>query len=230
MHGGRERGCHLGRGLCIQANPPRQQLLRIERGQQVGAVLRTSQLGAHLGFAVAQPAQRLLDGNVVATPETLERRQVVRADHGHRLRLPLGQGAESAALQTFKDQRAVRQQRMLGHGLAHARRHIAQVFADHHALVAMALDGHHRNQGLQRVADVGASLGAVPVQPHQRHGMVHAQRAGVSHHAGQQLPKRQEASIGECHWIDRRQAPVLPLGAQRVGRGAHVHAPGIEAG
>jgi hypothetical protein len=55
--------------------------------------------------------------------------------------------AEAAVLAALEQQRAVRQQRFFEHRLAHFRRHVAQVLADHHAVMAMTFqrqDAQHR--------------------------------------------------------------------------------------
>jgi hypothetical protein len=130
----------------------------LQREQQARAVLRAADhlLLVRGGLRVQRQLRGQLD--VLAQPEAAQRRQVVRADHGQRLGLPLRGPAEAAVLVALEQQRLVRQQVALAHGLAHARRDVAQVLADHHALVALALQREHRQQVLQRVLDVGAAL------------------------------------------------------------------------
>ena len=75
--------------------------------------------------------------------------------------------------------------------LAEAVGHGAEVLADHHALVALALERDLADQFVDGIGDIGAvrGLGALGdhEQPRQAHRVVDAQHAGVAHVGGEQL-------------------------------------------
>ncbi len=105
MDGGSQLGRHGGSRMRVQRHALRQQAGRIQRGQQLGAALRARDQRLHMGVALGEPAQALVDGDVVGSPEAGQRGQVVRGDHGQRLAQPLPGRAEGAVFQALEDQR-----------------------------------------------------------------------------------------------------------------------------
>lgn len=228
VHGVDERRRRIGHGGRLHGSARRQQRLVFQREQQPRAVLGPAQhvlLARGFVRVQVQPREHF---HVFAEPEAPQRRQVVRADHGQRLRVPLRGRLERAVLRALEQQRPVRKQRFLGHRLAHARRHVAQVLADHHALVPVAFQCEDREHLLERIAHVGAVAFGGPEKAHERHDVIEPERAGMAHVRAQGFDPRLELRMFERERVDRRQAPVLPQCVQRIGRRAHVHAQRIQ--
>ena len=105
---------------------------------------------------------------------------------------------------------------------AHRVGHGAEVFADHHAMVALALERDDRHHLVQRVVNIGAiACGAAlghPEQAHQAHHMVNAQRARAAHVGAQGLDENTIAAGTQMVWPQRRQTPALAVGIELVGR------------
>jgi hypothetical protein len=130
---------------------------------------------------------------------------------------------------------------LVGQPLPHPGLDRAQVLADDQRPGGRALQGQDAQQVVGRVADVGAlgRLGPLgdPEQPEQPHHVVDAQAGGVGHAGPDGLGERPVAAGGHPVGDERRQAPVLAVRAQRVGRGADRDAggqlvlerPGVEA-
>ena len=201
-----------------------QQLFALQREQQVGAVLRPLQdlLFARRSIGIEPELRAQLD--VLAEPEAAQRGQVVRADHRQRLGLPLRGPAKAPVFLALEQQRLVRQQVALAHGLAHAGRYVAQVLADHHAFVAQALQRQHAHQVVERVLHVGAAVRPGPEQAHERHHVVEPQCARMTHVGAQRVDEGLVARLPQALRAPGRQPPVLPAGGERIGRGAGVHA------
>ena len=142
----------------------------------------------------------------------------------------------------FEVQQAVRQHAEAAQRLAHCIGHGAQVFADHQAAVALAFQRHDGEHLIDRVVHVGAALrgaaGRDPEQAHEPHHVVDADRAGAAHAGAQHLDEGLVAGFAQPVGAQRRQAPVLPVGVELVGRRADagaereaiLMAPGIRAG
>ena len=88
----------------------------------------------------------------------------------------------------------------------------------------MAFEPQHRQQGLEGIIDIGAVFRRRAArdqeQPLQLEGMVDADRAGMAHVGGHQRAERGEALRFERQRMERRQTPVLALGAEQIGRRA----------
>ncbi len=190
--------------------------------QQAHALLRTIEQLLLEGLLVRKQAELPAQAQVVARPPARQRGQVVRA-HGHqRMARVLARGLEITVGPALEIQEAVRMNLGAGQCRAHLVGHGAEVFTDHHAMVALALqcdDGHHL---VQRVVHVGAIACAMafghPEQTHQTHHMVDAQRARAAHVGTQGLDEDAVAAGTQMVRPQRRQAPALPVGIELVRR------------
>ncbi len=223
-------------GSALQALQP----LGIERGHELHALGGPLVQLLPAGLRAGQDAQPDAGVQVGAGPPALQRRQVVGSDGGQRVVRVRGGRLEAAAValevqQPVRQQREARQQRPGGVG------HRAQVLADHHAAVALALQRDDGQQLLGRVVHVGAigggGAGRHAEDAREAHHVVDAQRARAAHAGAQAVDEEAVAALAQPLGRQRRQAPVLPQRAQRVGRradaglgGQHgARAPGVGA-
>ena len=87
------------------------------------------------------------------------------------------------------------------HALLKAVRQGAEILADHHAAVAVALERDDPDQVVEGIRDIGAlgrrtALGN-PEQPHQPQHVVDAESAGTAHVRAEKLGERGSALIAE---------------------------------
>ena len=124
----------------------------------------------------------------------------------------------------LEEQRPVGQHARLVQGFAELRRYGAEVLADHHAAPAAALLREDREKIVERVMHVSALVWLCaprnPPQAHERHDVVHAQRPALRHVGAQELDERRVRALAQSARVVRRQAPVLALRIEFVGRRA----------
>ena len=191
-----------------------------DHGEQAAAIL-----GAHgrgrLAAGIVEQAELTPQGDVAAVPPAGERWQVVRRDGDQRVARVRARQLELALRVALEIEQPVRQDSALEEVRAHFVGHRAEVLADHHAAVAMALEGDDREQLVRAVVDVGAVLRAPsrrdPEQAHQAHDVVDAQRAGVAHVGAQRLDDDAVAGRSQSIGPERRQAPGLAFAIELVG-------------
>src|SRR5205085_11223347 len=103
-----------------------------------------------------------------------------------------------------------------------------EVLADNDALRAVRLDGQNRVQLLLRIAYVDAVLRLAaardPEEPVQAHDVVDAEDAGVRELVAYALAEVVVTPDADGVGVERREAPVLPLGEEEVGRRADADA------
>jgi hypothetical protein len=96
---------------------------------------------------------------------------------------------------------------------AHLVRHRAQILADDHATVALALEAQDAEELVERITDIRARIGLRagwnPVQAQQSHDVVDAQRAGGAHVPAQRRDERRVRGIAQALGDERRKPPVL---------------------
>ena len=107
---------------------------------------------------------------------------------------------------------------------AQLRRDGAEILAHHKAAARAAFLGQHCEKIVERVVEVAAAVGLRaprdPVEARERHHVVHAQRAAQRHVRAQELAERPVAARAQRARRIWRQAPVLALGIELVGRRA----------
>ena len=175
------------------------------------------------GLKNAQPVHRL---DVVVRPETEQRREVMRADHGERLIVVILRHPVIAVV-VVEIHHAVRIDGVLTQRAAHLLRHNAQILTDHHTAFTVALQRQNRHQVGNRITHIGAKIGAVaisnPPKATKRHHMINAQNAIDAHIGAQHLDKHTITAALQPLRMQRRQIPVLPGRAQLVRRRANRH-------
>ena len=170
-------------------------------------------------------AETAAPGDIGAEPEPLQGRDVVgRRRGGGQRRVFVGRH-EAAVPSPFEHEDPVRQYIGRPHRLAKPVRHGAEILADDGAALPPALerdepqeiartDSSHRRRlsppsrsGSNRAgcSDMTWSIRRIP---------------GVTHIGAQRRDERRKALTPQHQRIDRRQAPILPAAAQRVGRRA----------
>ncbi len=96
---------------------------------------------------------------------------------------------------------------VLIHGLADFRRHRAEILADQHALVPVALQAQHRKELIHGIAHIGPLLRAQfarhPVEPVEGHDMVQPQHPRIPHVVFQALPDIPVAVFPNPRWMQR---------------------------
>jgi hypothetical protein len=185
---------------------------------------------------VVELPDRAAELHVAPRPPAGERRQVVRVDGGQRRRRVPARRPERPALLALEVQHLARQHAPARQRRRHVRRHRAQVLADDERAVAparaAALEREHAEQRVGREAHVGAVAPAHPVGDpelaEEAERVVDAQRAGVRDGRAHQRRPVAVAALGEHARVPRRQPPVLPVGAERVGGRADGHAARVE--
>ncbi|MNO99224.1 hypothetical protein D3C76_909900 [compost metagenome] len=99
-------------------------------------------------------------------------------------------------------------------------RHGAEIFPDHHAVMALALQRKDGEQIVDRIMHVGPVVGGFtvgdPPQTQDRHHVVDTQRAAVLHVGAQQLDKGLIGAGRNHVRVHRRQAPVLTQRAKNI--------------
>ncbi|CZV94286.1 Uncharacterised protein [Enterobacter cloacae] len=99
-------------------------------------------------------------------------------------------------------------------------RHGTEIFADHHALMALAFQRQDRQQIVNRILNIRPVIGRLtvgdPPQAQHGHHVVDTQRAAVLHVGAQQVDKRLVGTRRHHVRIHRRQAPVLAERAQNI--------------
>jgi hypothetical protein len=227
--GADQGGGHFGDVDRMHADALGQQALPFEGQHDAGTVVGAADdlAGAHLlaGIEVEVGA----DVEVDAFPEAGKRRQVMRGGGHQGLLVELAGLLEAAVLAALEIEQAVGEHAHFREGAADLVRNRAQVFPDHQALVALAFQGQDAEQVVERIADIGAVLTGEarrhPVQPHHAHDMVDAQRPRVFHVGAQHGDEGGVGRVAQPLRHPGRQAPVLAVRIEVVGRAAD---PGIE--
>ena len=155
------------------------------------------------------------------------------ADAHQRLIRKTGRHQEVAVVLAREEQRPVGEHAQRLESRAQAVGHGAQILADDQAAVALALQGEDAEQVVERIGDVGA-LGRRcarrhPEQAGQVHHVVDAQRAAMAHVGAQRGDERGVGGIAQAVRHEGRQAPVLTVQVEVVGRRAGVRPRGIDA-
>ena len=174
----RELGGHR-RGDRRDGQTFRQQLRALERERKPRAVLcaRDDVLLAHLfGGKQTKVAAEL---EVVTFPEAGERREIVRRGRNQGVDGVILGRLEIALLVALEIEQAVGQHACAREAASHFVGHRAQILADDHAAIAVALEREDREQVLERVMDVrafgGGRVRRDPVEPREPHHVIDAQ-------------------------------------------------------
>ena len=100
-------------------------------------------------------------------------------------------------------------------------------------MVAVTLERHHAQQVLEWIVHVAAIHRLVsarhPPLPEQRHHVIEPQRPAIAHAGADQRGERRIRRAPQLAWILRRDAPLLPRYAQRVGRRADGRTHAVES-
>jgi hypothetical protein len=240
MHGRHRVGIQRA-GLGRRHAVGRQRLLPPHGVEQAGAIALAVLDLLLVRRGVGNQPELEAQAQVMGRPPARERRQVVGADRHHRLARPGRRRPEGTVGLALEVQQPVRLHAAAAHGVAHGVRHGAQVLADHQAAMALAFQGQDGHQLVDRIGHVAAVArragGGDPEQAHQHHHVVDADRAGAAHVGAQGLDEDGVPAFAQPVRAQRRQAPVLALGVEGVGRRAHAHvereavamAPGVRA-
>src|SRR5579884_1846621 len=159
--------------------------------------------------------------NVVKSPETRDRRKVMRRRRSQRL-CRIIDGPPETPLVPFEVQQPVTQNPKTRKHFTNAVFHRSQIFADHHRVVAHAFERKNPDQIFRVVANVRAMRGVMslrnPVKAEQPHHMVNTQRAPMP----QRMPDRFRIEpVTVCNMpvaIGRRKRPVLPVRREIIRR------------
>ena len=203
-------------------------LQQVEQRRAVGLRLRVRLVGRPVEQAEVGP-----HADVLGLQPAGDGRQVVRADAGHRLGLPVLRrdvrlaGSVPVALEP-QHRRA--EQPALVHRLGDDVLDRAEVLADDDRAGAVRLERQHREHRLGVVVHVRAAVRGLarrdPPQAPQPGDVVDADAVGVPQHAADHVAERRVAGLGEPVGPPRRQAPVLAQLVERVGGAAHAYVGG----
>ena len=174
-------------------------------------------------FAKAQKTEREPLGDVGALPPARERRQIVRRDAGDRSRR-IGRRRHELHALALEPQHPHAGDLGARQPIAETFRNGAEVFANHHALRAFAFERDMADEIVERIGEIGAVRRTRAIgnkeQTLQAHRVIDAQHAGVAHVGAVDSAERGPALARAGQRIGRRQAPVLPLDGEWIGRRA----------
>jgi hypothetical protein len=202
-----------------------------ERGDQRGARLAPFRL--RMGEPVrVQDLQARAFLEIAFLPPTAEGRQVVGPPRHQGPRRVRRWRLEAAAL-ALEHHQPVAEDAAFVEARAEVVGHGSQVLADHEAARAVALERDDPEEVRGRVAHVGAvdRLHAPrhPPQARDAHHVVDAQRSRARHVGAQRGDEGRVTGVAQAPRHQWRQAPVLALAVELVGRGADAHAERVVA-
>ena len=157
----------------------------LERKQQAYAFLRPVDELLLVHTLVREQSQFEPHLEIAPRPPSGKRCEIVRAHRHQRVARILGARLEPAAVGALEVQQPVGEHLVARERGTHFIRNRAEVFANDHATVALALERDDRHHFFQRIMHVGAIARGLarrnPIEAHEPHYVIDAQRTCVAH-------------------------------------------------
>ncbi len=152
-------------------------------------------------------------------------RQIVGVEGDKSVRRIIVDVAKRAVIVALEHHHLIRPDAPIGHLLAKAFRHGAEIFADHHASMLRAFLCGRRQQRLEGHLHIDAVVGGKAVRhqikPLQAKHMIEPDRAGIAHRRPQHFPIRPEGLDFKTGGVEAGEAPILTGGIKCIRWRAH---------